>query len=67
MKKFKSCLAAASLTIVLGACSSTGTQYSIADIYNEFQSAPDSTRTKVWWFHGETETTCEGITADLEA
>ena len=24
-------------------------------------------RTKVWWFHGETETTREGITADLEA
>ena len=27
----------------------------------------DSTRTKVWWFHGETETTRAGITADLEA
>lgn len=27
----------------------------------------DSARTKVWWFHGETETTREGITADLEA
>ena len=42
-------------------------QPGIADIYKEFQSAPDSTRTKVWWFHGETETTREGITADLEA
>lgn len=28
---------------------------------------PDSTRTKVWWFHGEDTVTHEGITADLEA
>lgn len=27
----------------------------------------DTARTKVWWFHGETETTRQGITADLEA
>ena len=27
----------------------------------------DSARTKVWWFHGETIGTHEGITADLEA
>lgn len=27
----------------------------------------DSCRTTVWWFHGETATTREGITADLEA
>ena len=40
---------------------------SVQDMYAEFQSAPDSTRTKVWWFHGETVTTHEGITADLEA
>ena len=39
----------------------------VEDIYSEFFSVPDSTRTKVWWFHGETETTREGITADLEA
>ena len=32
-----------------------------------FEHPQDSTRTKVWWFHGETETTREGITADLEA
>lgn len=32
-----------------------------------FENPQDSTRTKVWWFHGETETTREGITADLEA
>jgi hypothetical protein len=32
-----------------------------------FQNIQDSARTKVWWFHGETETTHAGITADLEA
>lgn len=32
-----------------------------------FSTPADSTRTKVWWFHGETPTTREGITADLEA
>ncbi len=32
-----------------------------------FNAPPDSSRTKVWWFHGETESTREGITADLEA
>jgi hypothetical protein len=32
-----------------------------------FLHPQDSTRTKVWWFHGETETTKECITADLTA
>ncbi len=32
-----------------------------------FEHPQDSTRTKLWWFHGETETTREGITADLES
>lgn len=32
-----------------------------------FLHPQDSARTKVWWFFGETETTREGITADLEA
>ena len=36
-------------------------------MYDEFRRLPDSTRTKVWWFHGENITTEEGITADLEA
>lgn len=44
-----------------------GASNTVADLYKEFKSAPDSTRTKVWWFHGETATTHEGITADLEA
>src|SRR5574344_2550692 len=39
----------------------------IRQAFNEFQHPQDSTRTKVWWFHGETRTTREGITADLEA
>lgn len=37
---------------------------SLSDGFNHPQ---DSARTKVWWFFGETETTREGITADLEA
>ena len=36
-------------------------------MWRAFVSPPDSTRTKLWWFHGETETTEEGIDADLDA
>lgn len=32
-----------------------------------FEHPQDTARTKLWWFFGETETTREGITADLEA
>ena len=39
----------------------------LSDALIGFENPQDSTRTKVWWFHGETETTKEGITADLEA
>lgn len=39
----------------------------IEKAWEEFSHPADSTRTKLWWFHGETETTREGITADLEA
>lgn len=39
----------------------------VAKAWQVFHTAQDSCRTKVWWFHGETETTREGITADLEA
>lgn len=39
----------------------------MADAWEVFSAPQDSCRTKVWWFHGETETTREGITADLEA
>lgn len=40
---------------------------SLSDALYGFEHVQDSARTKVWWFHGETETTKEGITADLEA
>ncbi|MGQ7947306.1 glycosyl hydrolase [Flavobacterium sp. WC2509] len=42
-------------------------QTSLKQIRSEFAQGSDSARTKLWWFHGETETTKEGITADLEA
>lgn len=35
--------------------------------WQEFTHPSDSTRTKVWWFHGETESTRQGVTLDLEA
>lgn len=40
---------------------------SLRKLVHVFNVPQDSCRTKVWWFHGETETTREGITADLEA
>jgi len=40
---------------------------SLSDALYGFENIQDSARTKTWWFHGETETTKEGITADLEA
>lgn len=40
---------------------------SLEKIRKEFFNPTDIARTKLWWFHGETETTREGITADLEA
>lgn len=40
---------------------------SIEQLYQTFKAVPDSTKSKVWWFHGENITTREGITADLEA
>jgi hypothetical protein len=43
------------------------TKASLEKIRSDFSQGSDSARTKLWWFHGETETTREGITADLEA
>lgn len=43
------------------------TKTSLEKIRSEFTHGSDAARTKLWWFHGETETTKEGITADLEA
>ena len=39
----------------------------LQEIQNEFMQPSNAGRTKLWWFHGETETTRTGITADLEA
>ena len=36
-------------------------------LWQKFCNPADEARTKVWWFHGETETTEAGIDADLEA
>lgn len=36
-------------------------------LWRGFATPQDTARTKVWWFHGQTESTREGITADLEA
>lgn len=57
-------------TLILLGCSNRIKQHttdSLADALYGFEHVQDSARTKVWWFHGETETTKEGITADLEA
>lgn len=40
---------------------------SLQDALVGFLEPQDTCRTKLWWFHSETETTKEGITADLEA
>lgn len=53
--------------ICIISCCALGQQSNVKEALFGFQNPQDSTRTKVWWFHGETETTKEGITADLEA
>ena len=59
------------LTLGYSACSpfrpDVADSATIKEAWDEFSNPADSARTKVWWFHGETETTREGITADLEA
>lgn len=40
---------------------------SLKDALACFDTIQNETRTKAWWFHGETQTTREGITADLES
>ena len=34
-------------------------------LWQTFVNPSHEARTKLWWFHGETETTREGIDADL--
>lgn len=72
MKKIGRFLIASSI-LICSACSQQTTERTtvnlptVEQVWNEFSNPKDSTRTKTWWFHGETETTKEGITADLEA
>lgn len=56
-------------SVVLFGCSQPkqNNTENLSDALYGFENVQDSTRTKTWWFHGETETTKEGITADLEA
>ena len=53
--------------MVLQSLTSTSSTTSYSSLSDGFEHPQDSARTKVWWFFGETETTREGITADLEA
>ncbi len=55
------------LGIVAGCRSKSSSKDDIIKAWYGFSNPQDSARTKVWWFHGETESTAEGITADLEA
>jgi predicted transport protein len=48
-------------------CFTQPNKTSLQQIRSEFTFGSDAARTKLWWFHGETETTREGISADLEA
>lgn len=45
----------------------TGATLPVDSLWNEFVTPADSSRTKLWWFHGETSTTRYGIDADLKA
>lgn len=57
-----------SVVMILGCAEKKGhITENLSDALYGFENIQDSARTKVWWFHGETETTKEGITADLEA
>ena len=58
--KPKGLFIAASLSVALPVLSQT-------PLAHGFDHPQDSARTKVWWFHGETIGTHEGITADLES
>ena len=62
------CLGLAALLVLTGCGRHAGkTHGSLREALAGFLTPQDTARTKVWWFHGETETTREGITADLEA
>lgn len=58
---------AISLLFVVAAVIATYAKDNKDLIWHAFENPSDECRTKVWWFHGETETTKEGIDADLKA
>ncbi len=61
-------VAGLALLVITTGCRPTGvTTDDVRKAWAGFSNPQDSARTKVWWFHGETESTDEGITADLEA
>lgn len=52
----------------IAAITALSTLYTTAsDLKERFLNPSSEARTKVWWFHGETASTEEGITADLES
>lgn len=53
----------ASLLLMAGNAYADGTD----TLWESFLSPRNEARTKLWWFHGETVTTKEGIDADLQA
>lgn len=55
------------LILILVATLSTQWALALDSLWQSFRSPGQDARTKVWWFHGETVTTYEGIDADLEA
>ena len=55
------------VTFILSAFCMTQQAQAQTPLAYGFEHPQDSARTKVWWFHGETIGTHEGITADLEA
>ena len=67
MKMFYRTLLLGGLLVLCGHSSVKQEKGNIDLLRQEFRFPNDSARTKLWWFHGETETTKEGITADLEA
>lgn len=64
--KIKVCLHTIVTALLTMSAQHVGAQ-TVEQAWRAFHEPQDTARTKVWWFHGETETTREGITADLEA
>lgn len=54
------------LFLLLSLCA-TLFSYAGNDLWSKFIAPGHEARTKVWWFHGETETTEKGIDADLKS